>query len=199
MPTMTNRHELRRQATRDALREMALAKFADQGFDNVTVAEVAEAVGVTERTFYRHFPTKESILFQDYESRLDWLSTALAMRPAHEPIFDSVLAATRSFPYDLEIVHQAAVLRTSLISGDRVADHLRIVQASFTAVFIEFIHKRLPDHPDIDLFAAVAGNSLAGALVAAVEVWGRNGCREDVEDLVNRSVDILRTGLVDLA
>jgi len=195
---MTNRHELRRQATRDSLREVALAKFADEGFDNVTVAEVAEAVGVTERTFYRHFPTKESILFQDYESRLDWLSTALAMRPAHEPIFDSVLAATRSFPYDLEIVHQAAVLRTSLISGDRVADHLRIVQASFTAVFIEFIHKRLPDHPDIDLFAAVAGNSLAGALVAAVEVWGRTGCRGDVEDLVNRSVDILRTGLVDL-
>jgi len=198
MPTMTNRHELRRQATRDSLREVALAKFADEGFDNVTVAEVAEAVGVTERTFYRHFPTKESILFQDYESRLDWLSTALAMRPAHEPIFDSVLAATRSFPYDLEIVHQAAVLRTSLISGDRVADHLRIVQASFTAVFIEFIQKRLPDHPDIDLFAAVAGNSLAGALVAAVEVWGRTGCRGDVEDLVNRSVDILRTGLVDL-
>jgi len=198
MPTMTNRHELRRQATRDSLREVALAKFADEGFDNVTVAEVAEAVGVTERTFYRHFPTKESILFQDYESRLDWLSTALAMRPAHEPIFDSVLAATRSFPYDLEIVHQAAVLRTSLISGDRVADHLRIVQASFAAVFIEFIHKRLPDHPDIDLFAAVAGNSLAGALVAAVEVWGRTGCRGDVEDLVNRSVDILRTGLVDL-
>jgi len=195
---MTNRHELRRQATRDSLREVALAKFANEGFDNVTVAEVAEAVGVTERTFYRHFPTKESILFQDYESRLDWLSTALAMRPAHEPIFDSVLAATRSFPYDLEIVHQAAVLRTSLISGDRVADHLRIVQASFTAVFIEFIHKRLPDHPDIDLFAAVAGNSLAGALVAAVEVWGRTGCRGDVEDLVNRSVDILRTGLVDL-
>jgi len=195
---MTNRHELRRQATRDALRETAVAKFAAKGFDNVTVAEVAEAVGVTERTFYRHFPTKESILFQDYESRLDWLSTALAMRPADEPIFDSVLAATRSFPYDLEIVHQAAVLRTSLISGERVADHLRVVQASFTTVFIEFIRKRLPDHPDIDLFAAVAGNSLAGALVAAVEVWGQNGCREDVEDLVNRSVEILRRGLVDL-
>ena len=40
MPATTNRHELRRQATRDALREMALAKFADQGFDNVTVALV---------------------------------------------------------------------------------------------------------------------------------------------------------------
>jgi AcrR family transcriptional regulator len=195
MPTTTNRHELRRQATHDALREVALAKFAAEGFDNVTVAEVAEEVGVTERTFYRHFPTKESILFQDYETRLDWLSAALAMRPAGEPIFDSVLLATRSFPHDLEIVYQAAVLRTSLISGERVAGHLRIVQASFTQVFIEFIRNRLPDHPDLDLFAAVAGNSLAGALVAAVEVWGQTGFTEDVEDLVNRSVEIIRFGL----
>jgi AcrR family transcriptional regulator len=198
MPATTNRHELRRQATHDALRQVALAKFAERGFDQVSVAEVAEEVGVTERTFYRHFPTKESILFQDYETRLDWLSAALALRPRDEPIFDSVLLATRSFPYDLEIVHQAAVLRTSLISGERVADHLRIVQASFTAVFIEFIRTRLPQHPDIDLVAAVAGNSLAGALVAAVEVWGQTGCTEDVEQLVNRSIELLRSGLEPL-
>jgi AcrR family transcriptional regulator len=198
MQAMTNRHELRRQATRDALRQVALAKFAAQGFEKVTVAEVAEEVGVTERTFYRHYPTKESILFQDYENRLDWLSAALALRPPTEPIFDSVHAAIRSFPHDLEIVHQAAVLRTSLISGDRVADHLRIVQSSFTAVFIEFIRTRLPEHPDIDLVAVVAGNSLAGALVAAVEVWGQTGCIDDVDDLVNRSIDLLRSGLEPL-
>jgi hypothetical protein len=115
-----------------------------------------------------------------------------------EPIFDSVLLATRSFPYDLEIVHQAAVLRTSLISGDRVADHLRVVQASFTAVFTEFIRTRLPHHPDINLVAAVAGNSLAGALVAAVEVWGQTGCTEDVEVLVNRSIERPRAAWVSV-
>ena len=82
MVVTTNRHELRRLATRDALRQSALEKFAERGFDAVTVAEVAEEVGVTERTFYRHFPTKESVLFQDYENRLDWLSSALASRPA---------------------------------------------------------------------------------------------------------------------
>src|SRR5271154_6906464 len=132
--TTTNRTELRRQATRDALRKVALARFADRGFDNVTAAEVAQEVGVTERTFYRHFPTKESILFQDYENRLDWLSAALALRPPTESIFDSVLVAVRSWPHDIEIVRQAAIMRSSLISGERAADHLRIVQAAFAAV-----------------------------------------------------------------
>lgn len=195
MLATTNRNELRRQATRDALRQVALAKFADRGFDKVTAAEVAEEVGVTERTFYRHFPTKESILFQDYETRLDWLAAALARRPATESVFDSVLVAVSSFPYDLEIVNQAALLRSSVISGERIAAHLRIVQSSFATVISDFIRVRDSGYSDIDLFAAVAGNALAGALVAAVEEWGRGGRTEDVDAVVNRSIEIVRSGL----
>jgi AcrR family transcriptional regulator len=191
----TNRHELRRRATRDALRQSALAKFAERGFDQVTVAEVSEEVGVTERTFYRHFPTKESILFQDYETRLDWLSAALAMRPTGEPVFESVQMAVRSFPHDIEIVRQAAILRTSLISGDRVADHMRTVQASFASVFADFVRSRKPHHADVELIARVSGNVLAAAMVAAVEVWGTSECKEDIDSIMNRSIDLVRSGL----
>ena len=196
--TTTNRTELRRQATRDALRKVALDRFADRGFDNVTAAEVAEEVGVTERTFYRHFPTKESVLFQDYETRLDWLADALARRPSTESIFDSVLAAVSNFPYDMEIVNQAALLRSSVISGERIAAHLRVVQSSFAAVISEFIRVRHSDNSDIDLLAAVAGNALAGALVAAVEQWGKSGRTQDVDAMVKRSIEIVRSGLEPL-
>ena len=159
MVVTTNRTELRRQATRDALRKVAVARFAERGFDHVTAAEVAEEVGVTERTFYRHFPTKESVLFQDYETRLDWLAGALASRPPTESIFDSVLAAASTFPYDMEIVNQAALLRSSAISGERIAAHLRVVQSSFAAVISEFVRVRRAGDSEIDLLAAVAGNA----------------------------------------
>jgi AcrR family transcriptional regulator len=194
---VSNRHELRRRATRDALRQAALEQFAERGFDAVTVAQVAEEVGVTERTFYRHFPTKESILFQDYENRLDWLATALGSRPATESVFDAILAAVQTFPHEMEIVRQAAMLRTSLISGDRVADHLRIVQSSFSTVLTEFMDRRLPANATIDrqLFATVAGNAIAGALIAAIEVWGMRGCVDDVQAMVYEAIDVVRSGL----
>jgi AcrR family transcriptional regulator len=198
MLVTTNRTELRRQATRDALRKVALAKFAQRGFDNVTAAEVAEEVGVTERTFYRHFPTKESVLFQDYETRLDWLAGALASRPPTESLFDSVLAAVSTFPYDMEIVNQAALLRSSAISGERIAAHLRVVQSSFAAVISEFVRVRHAGDSDIDLLAAVAGNALAGALVAAVEEWGKGGRTQDVDAMVKQSIDFVRAGLSPL-
>jgi AcrR family transcriptional regulator len=192
---VTNRHELRRRATRDALREASLRMFAERGFDDVTVTEIAESVGVTERTFYRHFPTKEAVLFHDYSLRLEWLAAALAVRPATEALFDSVLAAARSFPDDLELVRQIALLRSNLISGEQAAAYLREVQGGFADVFQDHVRARHAGHRDVELFSIVAGNVLAGAMVAAVDAWGRGGCVEDVDGMVQRAVAFVREGL----
>jgi AcrR family transcriptional regulator len=199
MTTPTNRHQLRRRSTHEALREAALKSFAHKGFANVTVTELAREAGVTERTFFRHFPTKEAVLFQDYETQLEWLAEALAQRPLSETLFDAVLASVAAFPHDIEVVRQAATARSELISADRIAGHLRVVQSSFARVLTDFVRKRNPDLTDIDLAAQVAGSALAAALVAAVENWGRNGCADDLGELVAASLDLVRSGFTSLS
>jgi AcrR family transcriptional regulator len=199
MTTRPNLHEQRRRSTHEALRRAALASFATKGFANVTVTELAREAGVTERTFFRHFPTKEAVLFQDYETRVEWLSDALAQRPAAESLFDAVLASIASFPHDLEIVRQAAAARSELISAERIASHLRVVQASFAGVITDFIKARYVDTPDIDLVAQVAGATLAAALVAALENWGRGGCTGDLGEITAAAIDLVRTGLAPLS
>ena len=194
-----NRHELRRRSTHEALREAALKSFVRKGFANVTVTELAREAGVTERTFFRHFPTKEAVLFQDSETHLEWLAEALAQRPASESLFDAVRASVAAFPHDLEVVRQAATARTELISAERIAGHLRVVQSSFARVLTDFVRKRNPNLANIDLRAEVAGSALAAALVVAVENWGRNGCADDLGELVAASLDLLRSGLAPLA
>ncbi|HEY2504416.1 MAG TPA: TetR/AcrR family transcriptional regulator [Mycobacterium sp.] len=199
MTAPTNRHELRRRSTHEALRQAALKSFARKGFTNVTVTELAREAGVTERTFFRHFPTKEAVLFQDYETQLEWLAEALAQRPPSESLFDAVLASVAAFPHDLEVVRQAATARTELISADRIASHLRVVQSSFAQVLTEFVRNRKQNVANIDLFAEVAGSVLAAALVVAVESWGRNGCAGDLGELVAAGLDLVRSGLAPLA
>ena len=115
------------------------------------------------------------MLFQDYETHLEWLAEALAQRPAAESLFDAVLASVASFPHDLEVVRQAALARAELISGERAAGHLRVVQSSFADVLTDFVRSRYPDVPDIDLKADVAGAALAAALVVGVEKLGPLG------------------------
>ena len=199
MTSTPNLHEQRRRSTHEALRRAALASFASKGFANVTVTELARAAGVTERTFFRHFPTKEAVLFQDYETQVEWLSEALAQRPASESVFDAVLASVASFPYDLEVVRQAATARTELISADRIASHLRVVQSSFAGVITDFIKNRYSERADIDLVAEVAGATLAAALVVAVENWGRNGCTGDLGDITAAAMNLVRSGLAPLS
>lgn len=199
MTSPGNRHEQRRRSTHDALRQAALKSFAHKGFTNVTVTELAREAGVTERTFFRHFPTKEAVLFQDYETQLEWLAEALAQRPDSESLFDAVLASVAAFPHDLEVVRQAAAARAELISAERIAGHLRVVQSSFARVLTDFVRQRNPELPNIDLAAEVAGSAIAAALVAAVANWGRRGCSGDLGADVASSLDLVRSGLAPLA
>jgi hypothetical protein len=86
-----------------------------------------------------------------------------------------------------------------LISSDRIAGHLRVVQSSFARVITDFIRSRYSDTPDIDLAAEVAGAALAAALVVAVENWGRNGCMGDLGEITAAAVNQVRSGLAPLS
>lgn len=174
-----------RAQTRERLQQSALELFHRDGFDATSVAEIAAGAGVTERTFFRHFPSKEAVLFQDYESRLEWFSAALAVRPLDEPILASVAVAVSSFPDDREILHQVAALRDSVLSPAAIEAHLRLVQGAFAhelegAIRQKMEHTRATDGADttddrIELVSVVVANVIAGALLGVLDVWTRRG------------------------
>lgn len=190
----TGKRERKREVTRERLRRCALARFRQVGFEKAGVADIAADAGVTERTFYRYFPTKESVLFQDLASRFDWFRAALDVRPESEPILDSVRVAVESFPDDREVVRQVAQLRASLLSGGVIEDHLRRVQGGFAAEIERHLLQRLAGHPERALAAAVLGNAIAAALVASLRVWGQGGGgdTDELRAITARALDLLR-------
>ena len=62
------------------LAEAALELYAERGYEQTTVAEIAERAGVTERTFFRHYADKREVLFPPV--MLDAVHEALASAPA---------------------------------------------------------------------------------------------------------------------
>ncbi|WP_030810924.1 TetR/AcrR family transcriptional regulator [Streptomyces sp. NRRL S-337] len=71
--TTTGRRERKKARTRQALADAALRLFTERGFDNVGVREVAEAADVSLSTLFKHFPSKEALVFDldaDIESAL---------------------------------------------------------------------------------------------------------------------------------
>jgi AcrR family transcriptional regulator len=89
-----------RTPTRERLLTAALELFADREYRSVTAAEIAARAGVTEMTFYRHFPSKDSVLVDDPYDPL--IAQAIADQPATMSALDAalhgVLAAWRAVP-----------------------------------------------------------------------------------------------------
>ncbi len=188
------KREQKRERTRERLRQCALARFQELGFEKASVAEIAADAGVTERTFYRYFPTKETVLFQDLDSRFDWFRAALDVRPEDESILDSVRVAVESFTDDREVVRQVAPRSTSRLSGDVIEDHMRRVQAGFANEIERHLLRRLEQTPDRRLVADVLGNAVSAALVSSLRVWGENGGddTDELREITARALDLLR-------
>ena len=83
--------ERRKQQTREAISDIATAMFAERGFDEVTIAQVAEAAGVAKMTVTNYFPRKEDLVFDRSEAVIRSLADVITARAPGE----SLLAALR--------------------------------------------------------------------------------------------------------
>jgi len=89
--------ERKKRQTREAIAQAAMALFVEHGFDAVTVADVARAADVSEKTVFNYFPAKEDLVLLGGEERRAALIEAIRTRPAGASIVEPFRAATLAF------------------------------------------------------------------------------------------------------
>jgi len=82
--------ETKKERTRNELASTAMSLFVRRGFDHVTVAEVAAAAGVSEKTVFNYFPTKEDLFFDEVPEREAALLEAVRSRAPGETVTASL-------------------------------------------------------------------------------------------------------------
>jgi AcrR family transcriptional regulator len=82
--------ETKKLQTRHAIAEAAMGLFVTRGFDHVTVGEIAREAGVSEKTVFNYFPTKEDIFFDEVPERLEALAEAIRGRAAGQSLIDAM-------------------------------------------------------------------------------------------------------------
>ncbi|MFK4729127.1 TetR family transcriptional regulator [Agromyces mediolanus] len=111
MPESTLR-EISRRAARARISEIAERLFLARGYDETTVEEIANEAGISERTFFRYFATKDEVLFGRFETELQGLVEAIRARPAGEAPWTTLQhALDRTFD---ELDERAAEERAAL-------------------------------------------------------------------------------------
>ncbi|MFF9591338.1 TetR/AcrR family transcriptional regulator [Streptomyces sp. NPDC014646] len=162
--------ERKKQATREALREAALRLAMERGPDQVRVEDIAEAAGVSPRTYNNYFASREqaivSAVTADREARI---AAAVAARPAGVCLADVVTeAVVEQYTNAAEREHEALLLITTRTAlRDAFLDTTLGIEPPLAAVIAE----RLADAGAHT--ARVLAASVAAAVRIALEGWLR--------------------------
>ena len=192
----TGLRERKKRETREALTRTALELFAERGYDETTLAEIAEAAGVSTRTIFAYFPSKEDILFANTQAMCDALDHALAERPRGT----DALTALRDFI--LSAAHEKTELDQKLgqlIARDAtLASHKRARISQLQESLSAAIADDLGVGPD-DLRPQVAAASLTAAFeVLEKQDRGRTTSTvtpEEIAAAIDPVISFVRAGL----
>jgi len=162
--------ERKKRLMRQQLSDTATQMFMERGFDAVRVTEIAEACGVSEKTVFNYFPTKESLILDRLESTMASLKSGLA-RPGAAPaeaalrILDDELTAMTSWLAAQDDLAQAsAAIRrfgTLIQASPSLRAHQSNMMDQFTAVAAEILAGRACMSPD-DPEPQIAATALLG-------------------------------------
>jgi AcrR family transcriptional regulator len=102
MESSVSLRESNKARTRLSISNTATRLFIERGFENVTVAEIAEAAQVSVKTVFNYFSTKEDLFFDRADAVRDAILGAVALRPPGTPMLEALRAvlANRRVPFD---------------------------------------------------------------------------------------------------
>ena len=167
--------------SRERLQKAALDLFAEQGFENTTVAEIAGRVGVTKRTFFRHFADKRDVLFGGSEDFQRLLAEGTVEAPSELAPLEAIATSLASFDWEAMAPRRYQHQRQTVIAASPELMERELIKShALTAGFAEALRRRGIDEPAASL-AAQAGIAI---FRTAYERWTDPDNEDDMPQIV---------------
>jgi len=184
-PTMAER---KRRVVREELTEAALSLIAVEGYEHMTIERIAEAAGMSRRTFFRYFQSKEDLIVAFLGDVGRRLVEALAARPTRETHAVAVRVAFSGF-VDSCAQHPGRVLRfTEIILADpSLRGHFLEKQSQWSAALATELARRAGKDVNADMGPSLAAAAAMAAFDTALNWWAAHGGAESLGDLFDRA------------
>ncbi len=186
----------RPSTSREDMARAALDLFNRRGYDETTVDQIAAAVGVSRRTFFRYYESKRDVVWGEFDAELIRLQRQLASAPDDEPMMDvlrrAVVATNRFGAGELDELR----IRMGLISSvPTLVAHSAVRYAEWCDVVAGFVAGRTGGRPD-DLGPQTVARAALGAAMAAFTCWARFDT-DDLTGEVDRAFRLLAAGFAE--
>jgi mycofactocin system transcriptional regulator len=179
--------------THDQIASVALELFARQGFEETTVEEIADAVGVGRRTVFRYFPSKNDMVWGNFEWVMERLRLHLEEAGPEVPMMEALRrAVVLSNSYDAGQLPGLRIRMTLITTVPALQAHSMLRYAAWRRVVAEFAAPRLGERPD-DLAPQAIAFAALGTAMAAFTRWVRNP-DEDLGRCLDAAFEQLASG-----
>lgn len=174
---------------RGRLEKAALELYGERGFEQTTVAEIAERAGLTERTFFRHFTDKREILFGGAQLLQELMVDAVAAAPSDAPPIECVAAGLGAAANLLGERRDLARQRQAIIAASVELQERELIKlASLGSALADALRRRGVTDPVASLTAE------AGVAVFKVgfERWIADANAQTFDELIRESLEDLK-------
>jgi AcrR family transcriptional regulator len=174
---------------RGRLEQAALELYVERGFEQTTVAEIAERAGLTERTFFRYFADKREVLFAGSGTLRDLMVGALATAPESTAPIEAVAAALQTAGALLQERREYSRQRQAVIAANAALQERELIKlASLASALAEALRQRGVGEPAASLTAE------AGIAVfkIAFERWHSGAGQPELPQLISEALGELR-------
>lgn len=174
----------------ERLRAAAMALFAEAGYEQTTVAQIAERAGVTERTFYRYFSDKREVLFAgSAELQRRMVEAVTSAAPTADParlVAVALDALASMFPAERR---EFARWRNAVLASEPALQERELLKL---AALKQALSQALTDHGVDAVTAAVAAESAIGVFHVGFALWIADGEERDLQELQREALAALR-------
>jgi AcrR family transcriptional regulator len=189
--------ERNKARTRDEIIDAALTLFETKGYDATTCEDIAAAVDISTRTFFRYFDTKLDVVMaaKGGEHRYQDIPTLLCARPPEEPPIEALRAVLRELLDELEVADSAStrqyfvMMETPSLRALQL-EHFHDAESALAVGFAP----RLGCEP-CDLMARTLGAAACAAVRTSVDQWMSTGAEPgQLWPIIDESLGLLTRG-----
>lgn len=184
----------RRSTTRDHITHVALELFATRGFDDVSVDDVALAAGISRRTLFRYFSSKNAIPWADFDASLTNLRDLLNAVPHDVPLDAALRSALLEFnSFDESETPRHRRRMQVILQTDALQAYSMTMYAGWRGVIAAFVARRLNSKPT-ELVPQTVAWTVLGVALTAYEQWLADET-VSLPDALGEAFDIVRDGI----
>ncbi len=177
----------KKESSRRAIEDAAWELFAEKGYEETSINDIAERADVAPRTFFRYFPTKEAVMYPQFEELLQSVRDAFRKRPADEPVITSLFESLDVLAGSLE--GDASRARERMAMMKRPGQHppgTEYFRAHLTEAIAELVLERDGDSDEARMRARLASGVVSLLIDTTHNCWIEAGARESLHDVGER-------------